>query len=154
MSNGQWRRGGAAKSIGEILRRMTGEMALSSAARAGDGSAHRVKSFLLRHRDLSHLPPFDAVDRLLVVAGYSDKARNQRLLMAKLWATRLGDRAPAMLAAVLADVVSDGSAASVGACLQFRLRKILAGDPLGGLSGAAPQDLAETLAAAFKNREL
>ena len=151
MSNVQWQRGGAAKSVGQILDRMISEMARASAARSADSSVMRVRSFLVRC-DLSHLPPLDAVDRLLVVAGYSDKARNQRLMMARIWATRLGADAPQLLAAVLADVISDGSAMSVGACLQFRLRKILAGDVLGGLSGAAPADLAKTLAAAFKNR--
>ena len=153
MSNGQWKRGGAAKSVGESLQRMNGEMARASAARSADRSVARVRSFLLR-QDLSHLPPLDAVARLLVVTGYSVKARNQRLMMARIWATRLGADAPRLLATILADVISDGSAMSVGACLQFRLRKILAGDVLGGLSGAAPADLAKTLAAAFKNRVL
>lgn len=147
------RRGGAAKSIAQILERMTRTVAPSTAARSGDGSVQRVRDYLRDDlRELVGMTPFAAVDHLLVVAGYCDKARNQRMLMSRLLAARLGRDAPAVMLAILADVVADGTALSVGACLAHRLRAIVAGRARDGFSGVVPVDLLSFLRAAFRSR--
>lgn len=150
----QWHRGGAVKSIGEIVQRLTHSVAPSTAARSGDGSVERVRAFLaddIGLRQLGGMTSFAAVDRLLVVAGFADKARNQRLRWAQLLAFRLGCDAPAVLLAILADVVADGTAISVGACLGHRLRRIAAGHARDAFSGAAPDNLLGFLDQAFRN---
>jgi len=149
------RRGGAAKSIGEILQRLTRSVAPSSAARSSDGSPQRVREFLGSESSvcaLAGLSPYAAVDRLLVVAGYCDKARNQRLMMARLLAARLGRDAPAVVLAILSDIVRTDGALSVGGCLAHRLRAIVAGRARDGFSGLVPVDLLAFLRAAFRSR--
>lgn len=147
------RRGGAAKSIAQILERMTRTVAPSTAARSGDGSVQRVREYLRDDmRELVGMTPFAAVDHLLVVAGYNDKARNQRLLMSRLLAARLGRDAPAVVLAILTDIVRGDGAVSVGGCLAHRLRAIVGGRPRDGFSGLVPVGLLSFLRAAFKSR--
>mgnify|MGYP006899553545 CR=1 FL=1 len=152
----QWHRGGSAKSIGDILQRLTHTVAPSTAARSGDGSVQRVRAFLADGgavRALAGSTPFEAVDRLLTLAGFQNKAQNQRLMWSRLLAHRLGREAPAVTLALLADVVADGTAISVGGCLGYRLRCIAAGKPRDGFSGRAPAELLLFLQQAFKNRQ-
>lgn len=140
------------RPIGDILRQMVVEVAPSTACRSGDGSVERVREWLAtprRLKALTGMTPFAAVDRLLFVAGFNDKARNQRLRWARLLAQRLGMDAGPVVAAILADVVQDGTAVSVGGCLGYRLKLIVQGEPERGLSGAAPGDLLDLLRAAF-----
>lgn len=152
---GEWQRGGAVKHIGEILRRLSAEVAPASAARSQDASVERVRSFLATRLDrLAELEPFAAVDRLLVVAGFADRSRNQRLSWARLWAQRLGADAPAALAALLADIVADGSAASAGACLGHRLRLIAEGRAAQAWGREAPRELVAAVQHAFGARKI
>ena len=155
MGDAKWRRGGAAKSIGDILKRLTHSVAPSTAARSADGSVQRVRDYLsndMRVRELGGMTPFAAVDRVLVVAGFNDKSQNQRLMGSQLFASRLGIDAPAVMLAILTDVVADGTAISVGGCLAHRLRRIAAGHPRDGLSGRAPAELHKLLGDAFGKR--
>ena len=99
------------------------------------------------------MTPYAAVDRLLVVAGFNDKARNQRLKWSRLIASRLGMDAAAVVVAILADIVADGTAITVGGCLGHRLRQIAAGRPRDGLSGRVPGDVLELLKTAFPGNE-
>ena len=152
MAKHEWRRGGSVKSIGDILRRMTSEDRRAPAARSGDGSTQRVRAYLSmpgRVERLVELDPFTAVDRLMVVAGFNDKSRNDRVRWSRLLAQRLGRHAAAAVAGILADVVADGTALSVGGCLRHRLRQIAQGRPEDGLSGRAPQELRVLLRKAF-----
>lgn len=146
----QWQRGGAVKSVGEILRRWTLSVAPASSARSADESVRRVQWFLASKMGLlDSLTPFEAVDRLLVVAGFNDKARNRRLSWSKLLASRLGAAAPDAVAALLADLVADGSAICVGACLRYRLEAIAQGRPREAWSPRAPREVVEALSRAL-----
>ena len=102
---------------------------------------------------LDGLPPFEAVDRLLVVAGFNDKSRNRRLRWSKLMAQRLGRAAPDAVAALLADLVADGSAVSVGACLRYRLEMIAQGRPGDAWSQNAPGDVVDAVGRALRASE-
>lgn len=151
MTERDWRRGGAAKSIGDILRRFTLGVAPASSARSADGSVERVRTFLANGlAALDRLPPDRAVDRLLVVADFNNLNRNARLRWSRLLAQRLGPDAPDCVAALLADIVADGSATSAGACLRYRLDKIAQGRSDGVWSPHAPQDVADAVLAAFR----
>jgi len=150
MAKTQWQRGGSIKSVGEILRRWTQSVAPASAARSTDESVRRVQWFLAsRMSILDGLPPFEAVDRLLVVAGFNDKSRNRRLRWSKLMAHRLGADAPDAVAALLADLVADGSAASVGACLRYRLELIAQGRSQDAWSAKAPPEVVQAVSEAL-----
>ena len=150
---GEWQRGGSVKHIGDILRRLSAEVAPASAARSQDPSVERVRTFLAtRLERLAELEPFAAVDRLLVVAGFADRSRNQRLSWARLWTHRLGRNAPAALAALLADIVADGSAASAGACLGYRLRLIAQGKAAAAWGRGGDPGLLDAVAQAFRPR--
>tara|TARA_R110002110_G_scaffold293181_2_gene507178 strand:+ start:1761 stop:2225 length:465 start_codon:yes stop_codon:yes gene_type:complete len=148
------RRGGAAKSIAQILERIARTVAPSTAARSADGSVQRVRDYLRDDTsELVGMTPFAAVDHLFVVAGYCNKARNQRLLMARLLAARLGRDAPAVVLAILADIVRVDGAVLVGGCLAHRLRAIVDGRARDGFSGLVPVDLLSFLQAAFGLRQ-
>lgn len=147
----EWRRGGSVKSIGDILRRFTLGVAPASAARSSDGSVERVRTFLAeRMACLDRLPPDRAVDRLLVVAEFNDRNRNARLRWARLLAQRLGPAAPDCVAALIADMIADGSPASVGACLRYRLDKIAQGRSQDAWSARAPEGVVEAVRRAFQ----
>jgi len=150
MEQAQWRRGGSVKSIGDILRRFTLGVAPASAARSSDGSVERVRTSLApRLPMLDRLPPDRAVDRLLVVADFNNLNRNARLRWSRLLAQRLGRSAPDCVAALMADLIADGSAACVGACLRYRLDAIAHGRSQDAWSAQAPQDVVEAVRRAF-----
>ena len=125
-----WRRGGRVKPLRDLVSRAMRQLSPAPAARSSNGSKKRVRemvalgeSFL---RELEMSPPHEAVDQLLEVAGFNDLALNERLRWSRLLASRLGMDAPRLVLELLADIVADNSAASVGGCLSYRLPKLLA----------------------------
>ena len=128
-----WRRGGSAKRIDELLERITHDLAPAAAARSSDGSCARVRELVARGRpflhELASMMPHTAIDLLLGEVGFCDKDHNERRRWARLLSVRLGQDAAMLTLWLLADVVADGTAVSVGGCLSWRLPRIAAGKP-------------------------